>query len=104
MTEQNTTEIDGDVERIIANVGNVLDGEPSNAALSALICLVSGAITGQALFDAQQRKAAALLWLSTAVRASIEVGLTDTEITSAMVQPEFYGDKQPTMPAPQIIL
>lgn len=97
-------ELANDVQRIIVKVGAQLDGESSHAALSALICMVSGAITGPSLFDGDQKKAAALFLLSTAVQVSIEAGLSDTDITSAMVQPEFYGDNPAEMPTPQIIL
>lgn len=93
-----------DVQRIVEKIGQQLDGEQSHAALSALICIISGAITGPHLFDAEQKKAAALFLLSTAVQVSIEAGVTDTEITSAMVQPEFYGDKPVEHTDPQIIV
>lgn len=82
--------ISADVQRVIEKVGQQLDGEFSHIALSALVMMISGAITGT-FFDPEQRKAAALMLLSTAVQVSIEVGVTDTEITSAMVQNDFYG-------------
>lgn len=83
-------EIAADVQRVIEKVGKQLDGEVSHVALSALICLISGAITGT-FFEPEQRKAASLFLLSSAVQVSIQVGVTDKEITSAMVQNDFYG-------------
>jgi hypothetical protein len=97
-------DLTNDIERIVEKIGQVLHGEPTFAAFSALLCVVSGATTNSDMFDPAQKKAAALFFLSAAVQASIEAGVTDTEITSAMVQPGFYGERAAEMPAPQIIL
>lgn len=100
MTDQQTNilgdippETKEQIQRVIEKVGESINREQTHVALSALICLISGAICGT-VFDESQKKAAALLLLSAAVQVSIQAGVTDTEITSAMVQPGFYGGNE----------
>ncbi len=99
MTEAATTpeqqnelanEVSTEIQRVIDKIGQQLDGEPSHIAMSALISLISGAVLGN-FFDGEQRKAAAMFLLSSAIRVSLEVGITDKELASAMVEPGFYG-------------
>lgn len=102
MTEQNqldeskpqfSAEVVEKVNELVEKISAVLEGEPADSALTAMLCVIGATITGPT-FNAEQKKSAALFMLSMASKVTVDVGLNDTEITSAMVQPEFYGQQQ----------
>lgn len=100
MTEAQTLSINDvpqdiadDVQRMIGKIGSVIDGERSDTVLTALVCIAGTLLTGPG-FDDNQKKAGSLFLLSMASKITVDVGVSDTEIMSAMVQPGFYGDQQ----------
>lgn len=112
MTEQNqqseaqpqfAPEVVEQVHQIVEQISAVLEGKPADSALTAMLCVVGAAITGPT-FEAEQKKNAALFMLSMASKITVDVGVSDTEIMSAMVQPEFYGDKAQQAPESKIIV
>lgn len=95
-----------EVNRISEKLGMSLDGENTHLALAAVTGVMRAIATNEKLLNAEQRKAASLFILSTAVQMTIAAGVSDDEITNAMVRNEFFGE-QPTdfdAATPQIIL
>lgn len=99
MTEQNTTEntqdqaqidLDAQVQELVNKIGKSLEGNRADICIMALINLLAGAIKGP-FFSDEQRKAGALMFLNVASNLTVDVGVSDTEIQSAMVQAAFFN-------------
>lgn len=86
-------EISDDVQRIIEKVSAAITGERLDTSLTALTIMTASVLKSPS-FNEQQQKAGALFLLSMASQLTVDVGVSDTEIMSAMVQPTFYGDQQ----------
>jgi hypothetical protein len=86
-------EVKANVDHIVEKLSLTLQGERIDTSLTALVCLTS-AVMANPGFTPEQRKAGALFMLSMASKMTVDAGVSDTEIMSAMVQPGFYGEQQ----------
>lgn len=88
MNQEAPQELQAQIEAAADRIAEALKGESIVVAIAALAAVASTAIV-ELQMPQEQRHAAAMFLLSTAAKVTETVGISDKEITSAIVQPDF---------------
>ncbi len=71
------------VLEMIDNLSRAVEGKRADVALTAMTCMIGGALTGT-YFTMEQKRAGALYLLSVSAKLAVDLGITGTEIMEAL--------------------
>lgn len=88
MNKEAQQELQAQIEAAADRIAEALKGESINVAIAALAAVASTAII-EFQMPQEHRQAAAMFFLSVAAKVTETVGISDKDVTSAIVQPDF---------------